>query len=115
MVTLPKRALVCGAGGFIGSHLVKRLKKEGYWVFGVDLKSPEFAETDADEFALLDLREKENCESALRLRDGKFDEVYQLAADMGGMGLIHSAECKIMHNSALINIMVLKPAPLIIT
>jgi GDP-D-mannose 3',5'-epimerase len=103
-MTNGKKALVCGAGGFIGSHLVKRLKKEGYWVRGVDLKRPEFGETAADEFHLLDLREKENCEAALRLDGGKFSELYQLAADMGGMGFIHSAECEIMHNSALINI-----------
>jgi len=99
-----KRALVCGAGGFIGSHLVKRLKREGYWVRGVDQKRPEFAETLADDFLVLDLRERENCEGSLRLSEGRFDEVYQLAADMGGMGFIHSAECEIMRNSALINI-----------
>jgi len=99
-----KRALVCGAGGFIGSHLVKRLKREGYWVRGVDQKRPEFAETLADDFLVLDLRERENCEGSLRLAEGRFDEVYQLAADMGGMGFIHSAECEIMRNSALINI-----------
>jgi nucleoside-diphosphate-sugar epimerase len=103
-MTNGKKALVCGAGGFIGSHLVKRLKKEGYWVRGVDLKRPEFDQTTADEFLVLDLREKKNCEAALRLDSGKFDELYQLAADMGGMGFIHSAECEIMHNSALINI-----------
>jgi len=100
-----KKALVCGAGGFIGSHLVKRLKKDGYWVRGVDKKKPEFSETAADDFLLLDLREQENCEKAVSTLDGKeFDEVYQLAADMGGMGFIHSAECEIMRNSALINI-----------
>lgn len=99
-----KKALVCGAGGFIGSHLVKRLKKEGYWVRGVDLKNPEFCPTAADNFMLLDLRQAENCRQALTLADSGFDEVYQLAADMGGMGFIHSAECEIMHNSALINI-----------
>lgn len=99
-----KRALVCGAGGFIGGHLVKKLKREGYWVRGVDIKPHEFAPTVADEFLLLDLREKENCQAALSLDEGKFDEVYQLAADMGGMGFIHFAECEIMHNSALINI-----------
>lgn len=103
-MTNGKMALVCGAGGFIGSHLVKRLKKEGYWVRGVDLKRPEFVQTTADEFLVLDLREKKNCEAALRLDGRKFDELYQLAADMGGMGFIHSAECEIMHNSALINI-----------
>ncbi len=99
-----KRALVCGAGGFIGGHLVKKLKKEGRWVRGVDIKEHEFAPTAADEFLVLDLRELENCQAALLLKDGTFDEVYQLAADMGGMGFIHSAECDIMHNSALINI-----------
>jgi len=98
------RVLVCGAGGFIGSHLVKRLKKEGYWVRGVDLKKPEFSKTEADEFLNLDLREEKNCEDALSLKQENFDEVYQLAADMGGMGYIHSAECDIMRNNALINI-----------
>jgi nucleoside-diphosphate-sugar epimerase len=99
-----KRALVCGAGGFIGGHLVKYLKKQGYWVRGVDIKMHEFCESEANEFLKLDLREQENCETAVRIDDGVFDEVYQLAADMGGMGFIHSAECEIMRNSALINI-----------
>jgi nucleoside-diphosphate-sugar epimerase len=100
-----KRALVCGAGGFIAGHLVKKLKREGYWVRGVDIKHHEFAPTQADEFMLLDLREPHNCWQALNLGAGQtFDEVYQLAADMGGMGFIHSAECDIMHNSALINV-----------
>jgi GDP-D-mannose 3', 5'-epimerase len=99
-----KKALVCGAGGFIGGHLVKKLKKEGYWVRGVDIKKHEFAPTQADEFLLLDLREEENCQTALHMNEGRLDEVYQLAADMGGMGFIHSAETEIMHNSALINI-----------
>ena len=99
-----KTALVCGAGGFIGGHLVKRLKAEGYWVRGVDIKEHEFAPSAADEFLLLDLRERENCEKALARGARPFDEVYQLAADMGGMGFIHAAECEIMHNSALINI-----------
>ncbi|MCX7012347.1 MAG: NAD-dependent epimerase/dehydratase family protein [Candidatus Sumerlaeota bacterium] len=99
-----RKALVCGAGGFIGSHLVKRLKQDGYWVRGADLKRPEFAETAADEFRLLDLRQEEKCVAALTVPDGSFDEVYQLAADMGGMGFIESSECEIMHNSALINI-----------
>jgi len=100
-----KKALVCGAGGFIGSHLVKRLKREGYWVRGVDLKRPEFEETAADEFLLIDLRERENCLISVTTPEGStFDEVYQLAADMGGMGFIETAECEIMRNSALINI-----------
>jgi len=99
-----KKALVCGAGGFIAGHLVKKLKREGYWVRGVDIKEHEFAASQADQFMLLDLREAGNCQQALTLPEGTFDEVYQLAADMGGMGFIHSAECDIMHNSALINI-----------
>ena len=99
-----KRALVCGAGGFIGGHLVKRLKRENYWIRGVDIKEHRFAPTKADEFLLLDLREPHNCWEALNLNGDAFDEVYQLAADMGGMGFIHSAECDIMHNSALVNI-----------
>ncbi len=99
-----KTALVCGAGGFIGGHLVKKLKREGYWVRGVDIKQHEFAPTQADEFLLLDLRKEENCQEGLALNGGTFDEIYQLAADMGGMGFIHSAECDIMRNSALINI-----------
>jgi GDP-D-mannose 3', 5'-epimerase len=101
-----KKALVCGAGGFIGGHLVQRLKAEGYWVRGVDIKRPEFALSAADEFLLLDLRDVGQCERALTLsRAGKseFDEVYQLAADMGGMGFISFAECEIMRNNALIN------------
>lgn len=99
-----KTALVCGAGGFIGGHLVKKLKREGYWVRGVDIKEHEFATTEADEFLVLDLREEPNCKAALTLGEGTYDEVYQLAADMGGMGFIHSAETEIMHNSVLINI-----------
>lgn len=98
-----RRALVTGAGGFIGGHLASRLKADGYWVRGVDIKEPEFGASKADEFALLDLRDRAACEAALAV-DGGFDEVYQLAADMGGMGFIHSAECEIMRNNALINL-----------
>ena len=102
-----KRALVCGAGGFIAGHLVKRLKSEGYWVRGVDIKRPDFGLSAADDFHLLDLRDPAQCrqafESDARGNPG-FDEVYQLAADMGGMGFIHSAECEIMRNNALINL-----------
>ena len=101
---MTKRALVCGAGGFIGGHLVKKLQREGYWVRGVDIKHHEWSPDAADEFIRLDLRDEGCCRQALSLPDGPFDEVYQLAADMGGMGFIHSAECEIMHNSALINI-----------
>jgi GDP-D-mannose 3', 5'-epimerase len=98
-----KKAIVCGAGGFIASHLVKRLKREGYWVRAVDVKPPEFAPTAADEFRLLDLREPQQCREAVALAGG-VHEVYQLAADMGGMGFIHTAETEILRNSALINI-----------
>lgn len=98
-----KTALVCGAGGFIGSHLVKRLKQEGFWVKGVDLKFPEFGETAADDFVIGDLREPELCRSIL---DKPYDEVYQLAADMGGAGYIFTGEhdADVMHNSATINL-----------
>jgi len=99
-----KKALVCGAGGFIGGHLVKKLKGQGYWVRSVDIKPHEWSPKAADEALLLDLRIEENCRKALTVDGGTFDEVYQLAADMGGMGFIHSAETEIMHNSALINI-----------
>ena len=107
-----KRALVCGAGGFIASHLVKRLKKEGYWVRGVDIKRPEFGPTAADEFHLRDLRKEEQSAASLELSEGAFGEVYQLAADMGGMGFIHAAECEIMRNSALINVNMIHAAAL---
>jgi len=98
-----KEALVCGAGGFIGSHLVKRLKKEGFWVRGVDLKYPEFSETAADDFVIGDLRDPLVCRN---VTDRPFDEVYQLAADMGGAGFIFTGEhdSEIMHNSAMINL-----------
>jgi GDP-D-mannose 3', 5'-epimerase len=98
-----KTALVCGAGGFIGSHLVRQLKKEGFWVKGVDLKYPEFRATAADEFCIGDLREQNFCMAIL---DRPFDEVYQLAADMGGAGYIFTGEhdADVMHNSATINL-----------
>jgi len=99
-----KSAVVCGAGGFIASHLVKRLKAEGYWVRGVDIKTPEFTMSSADDFKILDLRNPDNCTQALTLHGERADEVYQLAADMGGMGFIHAAECEIMRNNALVNI-----------
>jgi nucleoside-diphosphate-sugar epimerase len=98
-----KQALVCGAGGFIASHIVKRLKREGFWVRGVDLKFPEFAETEADDFIVGDLRDQDVCAAVV---DRKFDEVYQLAADMGGAGYIFTGEhdADVMHNSATINL-----------
>jgi GDP-D-mannose 3',5'-epimerase len=99
-----KKALVCGAGGFIACHLVKKLREEGYWVRGVDIKQHEWSPNAADEFQELDLKVEANCRKALTLGSGTFDEVYQLAAEMGGMGFIHSAETEIMHDSALINI-----------
>lgn len=98
-----KTALVLGAGGFIGSHLVKRLKREGFWVRGVDLKFPAFSETEADDFVVGDLREQSVVTGVI---DRGFDEVYQLAADMGGAGYIFTGEhdADIMHNSATINL-----------
>ena len=102
-----KRALVCGAGGFIGSHLVKRLKKEGFWVRGVDLKYPEFGKTAADDFVIGDLRDQVVCKS---ITDIPFDKVYQLAADMGGAGFVFTGDndADIMHNSGLINLNILE-------
>jgi GDP-D-mannose 3',5'-epimerase len=98
-----KRIVVCGAGGFIGSHLVKRLKSQGHWVRGVDIKYPEFSETAADDFFGGDLRDPELV--SLSFKDG-IDEVYQLAADMGGAGYIFTGEhdADVMHNSATINL-----------
>jgi nucleoside-diphosphate-sugar epimerase len=100
------RVLVTGAGGFIGHHLVTFLKARGYWVRGADIKCPEYKETDADEFELLDLRRWDNCLRATR----RVDEVYALAADMGGMGFISSHHAAILHNNALINIHTLDAA-----
>ena len=119
-----KTALVLGAGGFIGSHLVKKLKSEGYWVRGVDLKRPEYDETIADDFLLYNLCDPKNVEAVMRLEgysghplpckylaypfseELHFDEVYQLAADMGGAGYIFTGEndANVMHNSATINL-----------
>jgi GDP-D-mannose 3', 5'-epimerase len=102
-VNSKKKALVCGAGGFIGSHLVKKLKKEGFWVRGVDLKYPDFSKTGADDFVIGDLRNPVVCKN---IADQPFDEVYQLAADMGGAGYIFTGEhdSEVMHNSATINL-----------
>lgn len=101
-----KRALVCGAGGFIGGHLVKSLKKKHFWVRGVDLKRPEYGESVTDEFIIGDLKDIQVCK---RILDEPFDEVYQLAADMGGAGYIFTGEhdADVMHNSALINLNIL--------
>jgi nucleoside-diphosphate-sugar epimerase len=104
-----KTALVYGAGGFIGSHLVKRLKLEGFWVRGADLKYPQFDKTEADDFLIVDLRDAQSCREIV---DQRFDEIYQLAADMGGAGYIFTGEndAHIMHNSATINLNVLDAA-----
>ena len=101
-----KRVLVAGAGGFIGGHLVKRLKSEGFWVRGADIKTHEFAESDADEFLLGDLTDVINTRSAI----AGIDEVYQLAADMGGAGYIFTGEhdATVMHDSAMINLHMLE-------
>ena len=101
-----KTTLVCVAGGFIGGHLVKKLKKEGFWVKWVDLKNNEFSLTHADDFVIGDLRDQKICQDIL---DRSFDEVYQLAADMGGAGYIFTGEhdANVMHNSATINLNIL--------
>ena len=104
-----KKALVCGAGGFIGGHLVKRLKEEGYWVRGVDIKEHEYAETQADDFVVGDLRDPRLVEQVV---DERMDEIYQLAADMGGAGYIFTGDhdANVMHNSALCNLNVVHEA-----
>ncbi len=106
-----KTALVCGAGGFIGHHLVGRLKAEGYWVRGIDLKNPQFEATVADDFVIGDLSHVSIVQSAIcpPSNSGSFDEIYQLAADMGGAGYIFTGEndATVMHNSASINLNVL--------
>jgi nucleoside-diphosphate-sugar epimerase len=109
-----KTALVCGAGGFIGSHMVKRLKKEGYWVRGVDLKKPEYSQSEADHFVVGDLRNPEVVsrvtfapnQSDIYSGHGSFDLVIQMAADMGGAGYIFTGDndANVMHNSALVNL-----------
>jgi nucleoside-diphosphate-sugar epimerase len=102
-----KTALVCGAGGFIGSHMVNRLKQEGFWVRGVDLKYPEFLKTQAHDFVVGDLRDPHFCKDIV---DQSFDEIYQFAADMGGAGFVFTGEndADIMHNSGLINLNMLE-------
>ena len=107
---MTRRLLVAGAGGFIGSHLVKRLKKEGFWVRGVDLKKPQFSRTAADEFIVGDLRDPQ---TAVDCAEG-VEEIYQLAADMGGAGYIFTGEhdAAVMHNSAMVNLNMLEAARL---
>jgi len=104
-----KKVLVCGAGGFIGGHLVKKLKKEGHWVRGVDLKLHEFSKSPADEFIVGDLTDQALVRQVL---DMPFDEVYQLAADMGGAGYLFTGEndANVMHNSALVNLNIIQQA-----
>jgi len=104
-----KTALVLGAGGFIGSHMVKKLKKEGYWVRGVDLKYPEFSISQADEFIIGDLRIYNVVADVCEIDGQPFDEIYQFAADMGGAGYIFTGDhdADVMHNSATINLNVL--------
>jgi GDP-D-mannose 3',5'-epimerase len=119
-----KKALVLGAGGFIGSHMVKRLKSEGYWVRGVDLKYPEYSSSAADEFIRGDLRDEDFVRRVLEYKGDRgnfynsvpyryiqpFDEIYQFAADMGGAGFVFTGEndADIMHNSVSINLNVLE-------
>ena len=119
-----KTALVLGAGGFIGSHMVKRLKSEGYWVRGVDLKHPDFSNTEADEFIERDLSVYENVENVIQFKGNQenfdheipytsltsFDEIYQFAADMGGAGYIFTGDhdADVMNNSASINLNILR-------
>ena len=107
MAQYVKKALVLGAGGFIGSHMVKRLKSEGYWVRGADLKYPLYSKTAADEFFQGDLTEQAFCDVVTNI---EFDEIYQFAADMGGAGYIFSGDndADVMNNSATINLNILK-------
>src|SRR5438552_15643594 len=103
-----KRVLVTGAGGFIGHHLVTFLADRGYWVKGVDVKRPEYESTHAQDFELLDLRTWDNCVRATR----DVEEVYNLAANMGGIGFIHAHKAEIMHDNVLINMHMLEAARL---
>ena len=107
MDTETKKALVCGAGGFIGSHMVKKLKLEGYWVRGADVKEPDFSGTEADEFLTGDLTDQAFCDDVTNI---EFDEIYQFAADMGGAGYIFTGEhdADVMNNSATINLNILR-------
>jgi len=107
METETKKALVCGAGGFIGSHMVRKLKLEGYWVRGADVKEPDFSGTEADEFLTGDLTDQAFCKDVTNI---EFDEIYQFAADMGGAGYIFTGEhdADVMNNSASINLNILR-------
>lgn len=107
-----KKALITGAGGFVGTHLSDRLKSEGYFVRGVDLKENEFKKSSADELLILDLREKENCKKALDISEG-FDEVYNLAADRGGAGYMVPGAADMMYNNALINLYMMSECALL--
>ena len=105
-----KKALVCGAGGFIGSHMVKRLRSEGYWVRGVDQKYPDFSESEAHDFVKGDLRDVPLVKEIIAVDGQPFDEIYQFAADMGGAGFVFTGEndAAIMQNSATINLNILE-------
>lgn len=105
-----KKALVTGASGFVGAYLVKRLKADGYWVRAVSRGLPKFAKSLADEYLFCDLRDPAECRRALSLPTGTFDEVYQVSADMGGVGFITVAPYEIMHNNALMNIHMIQAA-----
>src|SRR5712691_5416857 len=102
------RVLVTGAGGFVGHHLVKNLKARNFWVRGIDVKAPEYEKTAADEFEIHDLRRWANCLQAAR----RIDQVYNLAANMGGIGFIESHKAEIMHDNVLINIHILEASRL---
>ncbi len=110
MVQYIKKALVCGGGGFIGSHMVRRLKSEGYWVRAVDVKYPEYSETSADDFVKGDLTEQNLTASVVEVDGDAFDEIYQFAADMGGAGYIFTGDhdADVMNNSATINLNILR-------
>lgn len=107
-----KKVLICGAGGFIGGHLVKKLKRQGHWVRGVDLKMHEYSKSPADEFIIGDLTEQSFVKKCV---DQPFDEIYQLAADMGGAGYIFTGEndANVMHNSAMVNLNIIHQANLV--
>jgi nucleoside-diphosphate-sugar epimerase len=108
-LAMKKKALVTGAGGFVGTHLIRKLKRERYWIRGVDLKKPQYSKTQADEFLILDLRKQKNCTKSLKIYGG-FDEVYNLAADRGGAGYMEPFAAEMMKNNVLINVYMITEA-----